>query len=93
MFLADLLLLRALGLSQIETQQLHVRTSCPTPYQPVYQVTLAYHHSSNGGKTLIAKSEETFKIPFNEVFDVDGKLHRGELERRIKEVLDKTIAA
>merc|ERR1711939_223757 len=77
---------------RIETQQLHVRTACASPYKPIYQVTMSYHHSSNGGKTLIAQSEETFEIPFNEVFDVNGKLHRHGLERRIKEPLDKALA-
>lgn len=55
-------------------------------------MTMSYHHSSNGGKTLIAQTDETFEIPFNEVFDVDGKLHRPELERRIQGVLDKALA-
>ncbi|GAA5871479.1 hypothetical protein JCM3774_005610 [Rhodotorula dairenensis] len=45
----------------------------PAKY-PLYRLTLAYSHSSNANKSLLASDTLVLEKPFGEMFDADGRL-------------------
>lgn len=45
----------------------------PSRY-PLYRLTLAYSHSSNANKSLLASNTLVLEKPFGEMFDAEGRL-------------------
>ncbi|BGP43863.1 hypothetical protein JCM10449v2_007920 [Rhodotorula kratochvilovae] len=62
-------------------------SSSPTSAYPLYALTLSYSHSSNAGKALLHQAERQLVRPCAELFDIEGRLARGEVERWFEEGL------
>ncbi|TNY20107.1 microsomal signal peptidase 25 kDa subunit-domain-containing protein [Rhodotorula diobovata] len=70
--------------SRISTERLTISTSSP---YPLYALTLSYSRSSSGGKALLHRATTHLVRPCADMFDGEGRLARGVVERWVAEGL------
>lgn len=82
---------------RIETERLTVasRTIPPTKpgESPSYHATISYVRSSNGGKSLLSKSQTTYERAYNEFFAEDGVLDQERFARWLAERVELVMEA